>query len=179
MTAKLIMDPPRGPVLQGRGEAFSRAHHHWFVRKQANDPESEIVGISDIQTLTNKTLTEPIINDGQTKSRASVTYTVDKALTTSEFGKVCKFNSSSDLTATLPSVGSSDVDSWLIIMRLGTGKLTIQASDSDEIEKSGAGGYIFCIETGRPAANLSIYLASETVWAVLGGTGIWTPGKAV
>jgi len=104
----------------------------------------------------------------------SVTYTATTTLTTSDFGKVIKFNNgATNVTCYLPSVGTANVDSWLIIMRLGTGSLTIKAADSDTIEKTRAGGKIVCDESGRVVANVRLMLASETKWAILAGTGIW------
>jgi hypothetical protein len=61
----------------------------------------------------------------------------------------------------------------MTIMRLGSGMLTIRAADADTIEKSSPGGKIQCNEAGRVAANLKLFLATETKWAILGGTGIW------
>jgi hypothetical protein len=103
----------------------------------------------------------------------STTYTITTILTTAAFGRVIKFDSPNDLICYLPSVVAAQVDSWLTIMRLGTGMLTIQAADADTIEKSAAGGKIRCKEAGRVAANLTLFLATETKWAILGGTGIW------
>lgn len=104
----------------------------------------------------------------------SVTYTATQVLTTTSFGKIIKFNNgATNVTCYLPSVSATNIDSWLIIMRLGTGSLTIQAADSDTIEKSKAGGKLVCNESGRVVANVLLSLATETKWAILAGTGIW------
>ena len=104
----------------------------------------------------------------------SVIYTATKVLTAADFGKVIKFNNgTNNVGCLLPSVGEMDVDTWIIIMRVGTGSLTIQAADSDTIEKSGPGGKLICDEVDRVCANVWLYLATETKWAILGGTGIW------
>lgn len=151
-------------------------------------PSGTIVGTTDTQDLTNKTYggiaeenlvdktaAEDIMGAWRIAKRPSVTYTNTGAtLSTNDFGRVIKFeNGANNVICTLPSVSSGDVDSWLIIMRLGTGRLTIQASDSDTIEKSKAGGQMYCQEEGRIVANLMLYLATETKWGILAGTGIW------
>ena len=108
------------------------------------------------------------------KKFPSVTYYTTTYLTAADFGKVVKFdNGANAVVCYLPSVGASDVDSWLNVMRLGTGMLTIKAADADTIEKSRTGGEIRCNEAGRVIANLMFFLATETKWAILGGTGIW------
>ena len=151
-------------------------------------PTGTIVGTTDTQDLTNKsyegiaganivdkTASEDITGAWRISKRPSVTYTnTGASLNTNDFGKVIKFdNNANDVICTLPSVNSGHVDGWLIIMRLGTGRLTIQASDNDTIEKSKVGGRIFCQEIGRVVANIDLYLATETKWAILAGTGIW------
>ncbi len=104
----------------------------------------------------------------------SVIYTATKVLTAADFGKVIKFNNgASNVICYLPSVGPTDIDSFLIIMRLGTGMLRIKAADSDTIEKSSQGGILRCDEVGRVLANVILYLGTETKWSILGGTGIW------
>ena len=104
----------------------------------------------------------------------SVIYTATKTLTVSDFGRVIRFNNgTNNVGCFLPSVGEMDIDTWVIIMRVGTGSLTIQAADSDTIEKSGPGGKLVCDEADRVCANVWLYLATETEWAIMGGTGIW------
>ena len=103
----------------------------------------------------------------------STTITGSTSLTSDHFGRVIKVDSADDVVVFLPSVGKSDIDSWLTIMRLGTGKVTVKAADLDTIEKSRPGGVIFCREVGRVVANLTFFLATETKWAIQHGTGIW------
>ena len=92
----------------------------------------------------------------------------------SDLGKIIKTdNGVNGVVLKLPSVGRNDVDSWIGFMRLGTGAIIIEASDSDTIEKSSQGGRVVCTESGRVVANLMLFLASETKWAIFGGCGIW------
>jgi hypothetical protein len=104
----------------------------------------------------------------------SVTYTSSRTLRSSDFGKVIKVNNGiENVKLSLPSVGASDVDYYLTVCRLGTGQVEIAAADSDTIEKSSAGGSILCNEPGRVVANVTLYLATETKWAILAATGLW------
>jgi hypothetical protein len=106
---------------------------------------------------------------------SSAIYTASRILTAADLGKIVKVdNGAANVTMTLPQVADADIDSWIFIMRLGTGNLTIKVPSPDTIEKSSAGGRIVCSESGRVLANLMLYLATQTKWAILGGTGIWT-----
>ncbi len=104
----------------------------------------------------------------------SLTYTTTAYLTDDDLGRLIKFDTGPGLVfCYLPSVIDVQIDSWLIIIRLGTGKLIVKAADSDTIESSSPGGALICDEVGRVAANLHLYLATETKWAIIGSTGIW------
>ena len=110
--------------------------------------------------------------DDEVRRRPYKEYTADQALTTWELGKSVLFaTGSSNLTATLPSVGLKDVWSWITIVRTGTGQFIIQAADSDKIEKNGS--TIMADEPNRVAANVTLQLISATQWAIIGATGIW------
>jgi hypothetical protein len=151
-------------------------------------PSGVVVGDTDLQNLTNKTLgtrhqdnlasriaDEDVTGAWRMPKRPSRTLSgASVSLTSSDFGKIIKMdNAGLSVTCTLPSVGTSDVDSWVTIFRLGTGPVSIKAADADVIEKSRAGGSLVCSEAGRVAANVTLYLATETTWAIIAGTGIW------
>jgi len=92
-------------------------------------------------------------------------------LAASDFGKTITVNSASDRTVSLPSVDSGDIGAWFKIIKLSTGKVTIDAADSDTIADSGAGKTIYC---STPVyASLTLQLASETEWVITDGYGRW------
>ena len=101
-------------------------------------------------------------------------HTGDFNVTHNDFGKVHLMNiGSSDATAYLPSVDETNIYQWIRFVRVGTGKLTIYAADSDMIEYSSAPGRIWCDEMKRTAANQGLILVEADKWALLGGIGIW------
>lgn len=67
----------------------------------------------------------------------------DHVLTVADLNRVYILDSNSDRTITLPSVDSDQLGAWIKIIHYGTGKLTIQAADSDYIDESTAGGTIW------------------------------------
>ena len=98
----------------------------------------------------------------------------DATLTTRDLGMVILMNiGTGNYTCTLPSVETSDLYSWVKIVRIGTGKLSIRAADSDTIETSSTGGKIWCNENPRKGANVLLQLVQDTEWAIIAGTGIW------
>ncbi len=118
-----------------------------------------------------------ILDDQQTK-KLSVTHTAGATLTRDDFGRIIKFNigdrvSLGHAVCKLPSISETDINGWLKIFKIGSKRLTIQAADSDIIEISSPGGYIFCDEMIRGVANIELYVSDATTWAILSGTGIW------
>ena len=112
------------------------------------------------------------MRDDDVRKKPNKTYTTSQALTTWNLGKTVLFNiGTSDATCTLPSVATKDLWSWITIVRIGTGTLSIVANDSDKIERNGS--KIDCAEPNRIAANVTLQLVTETQWAIIGATGIW------
>ncbi len=95
-------------------------------------------------------------------------------LSNSQFGETIQCNSDVDQTFILPSVDVTDVGYWYRFLKLGTGKLTIQAADSDTIADSGAGGTIYNNDIGQLWSTLTLMLGSETKWVIIEGHGSWT-----
>lgn len=95
-------------------------------------------------------------------------------LTTSDIGKTVVVNSSSDRTIYLPSVDSGHIGARFIIWKLGSGKVTIDAADSDTIMDSTAGGTIYNSSSTETWACLILRLETATQWGIQGGVGTWT-----
>jgi len=83
---------------------------------------NEVVTISGTQTLTNKTLTNPIQTIGTNQRNASYT------LVASDQSKMIEVNSSSGTTITIPNESVTTifpVGTYIAIMQTGTGQVTI------------------------------------------------------
>lgn len=102
-------------------------------------------------------------------------YTTDATLTTDDFGKKIVFNvGTSTKTCKLPTITSRDVNCWIgPIYRIGTGRLIITADASSAIEHSSLGGSLYCEETKRVAANVTLEVVAANQWGIIGGTGLW------
>jgi len=92
---------------------------------------------------------------------------------TTDVAKTLVMNSALDKAFNLPSVGAGDVGLWFTFIKLGAGKLTIDAADSDVIADSGAGDTIYDDIAGETYATITLVLVSETQWAITGAHGTW------
>jgi hypothetical protein len=100
--------------------------------------------------------------------------TEDYTIQTSDLGKIITMDATTSKTLTLPSVGSSDIGLYFTIVKKGSGDLVIQASDSDTILDSTAGGTLSNTVSTDVYSALTLVLISETEWIVKGATsGSW------
>lgn len=86
-------------------------------------------------------------------------------------GKTFTCDSTSAQTFLLPSVDTVDIGTVFTIVKLGTGRVTIDAADSDTIEDSGAGDTIYCADEGDAVITLRLFTA--TGWNILFANGTW------
>lgn len=93
-------------------------------------------------------------------------------ITTSDNLQSYSCNSASDQIFTLPSVGTSDVGLEIEIFKIGAGKVTIQAVDTDTIEDSSATGTIYCSDTTY--AYIKLKLITASIWCIKEAKGTWT-----
>jgi len=114
-----------------------------------------------------------------TSSGAGNTITVtaktdDYTVTTAdmEIDKALSMNSASDKTFTLPSVGASDVGISCTFIKLGAGKVTIDASDSDTIHDGSAGGTVYNDQAGETYATITLMLTGTTQWSIINSSGL-------
>jgi len=77
---------------------------------------------------------------------------------------------------TLPSVSGSNKGLWFRFVKIGAGKVTIDAVDADIVHDSGANDGIYNDEAGEAAGLASIVLEldySGTRWLVVSAVGTW------
>jgi len=104
-----------------------------------------------------------------------VTKTDSYTITTSDFGKTLRMNSADDKIFTLPSVGAVDDGARLTVVKLGAGKVTIQAADSDIIADGTAGGTLYNNTAAQIYADVSLeYVHQSVTWIIRGAHGAWT-----
>lgn len=101
-----------------------------------------------------------------------VTKTDDYTVLVTDSGRTLVMNSTGNKTFTLPSVGAGDVGLTYTFININTGRLTIQAADSDIIDDSSAGGTAYSDDDNNP--TYTIRLASTTRWETIGANGTWT-----
>ena len=155
-----IKFPPLREPMQNPDGSMSRVWYRFF---------------EEMKNWTDKVSDEVVSGRWQMKQRANKTVTdADVTLTSADFGKTITVDlGENDHTVYLPSVDSTNIDVLFTIIRIGDGRISIQAADSDTIERSRPGGGIYCHESHRMIANVTLYLANETEWGITGATGIW------
>jgi hypothetical protein len=92
-------------------------------------------------------------------------------ITNADYGKTFVCNSASDQTFNLPSIDTPDIGFETTIIKIGGGKVTIDAADSDTIQDSGNGGTIYCSDRG--IASITLLLARPTAWYITSAVGTW------
>lgn len=103
-----------------------------------------------------------------------LTKTDDYVITTTDLGKSLRMNSVADKTFTLPSVGTDQDGFRLTIMKINSGKVTIDAVDSDKIADSGASGTIYDDVAAEIYATITLeYVHATTTWVIVSGHGTW------
>ncbi len=95
-------------------------------------------------------------------------------LTTDDFGKTITVDSSSTQTVSLPSVAAGDEGAWFRVIKLGAGKVIVDAADTDTIANSTGGGTISNSQSTEDYATITIELADTGVeWIITGVHGTW------
>jgi hypothetical protein len=100
------------------------------------------------------------------------TKTDDYSITCLDFGKTFRMNAAVSKTLSLPSVGSVDDGGVVHAEKEGSGRLVLDAADSDYIHDSAAGGTIY---SDSPFAAISLrYNHATTRWVIIAAVGVWT-----
>jgi hypothetical protein len=99
------------------------------------------------------------------------TKTDDYPVLTTDVAKTLVMNNAGTKTFSLPSVAAGDVGTWYTFVKIGAGKVIIDAADSDTIADSGAGDTIYNDQTLEIYATITLELVSETQWAIIGASG--------
>ena len=109
----------------------------------------------------------------ESAKNAVTTKTDTYSITISDLGKgrIFLMNAAGDKIFNLPSVAAGDVGSEITLGKVGAGKLTIQAADSDTIHDSSAGGTIYNNIAGETYILIRLKLIQTTKWAICGMSG--------
>ena len=118
------------------------------------------------------TVTDLIVTgDTQIYGRTVATKTDNYTVTIADFGKTIRLNSTSNKTFTLPSVAAAQDSKELHFQNINTGRLTLDASDTDYVANSGAGDGIY---TNSDKADITLqYCHTDTMWRIKYGVGPW------
>lgn len=95
-------------------------------------------------------------------------------LTVEQSGDTITCNSATEQTFYLPSVDASNIGIWYRFVKLGSGKLNIEAAETDRIADSGLGDTIYNDVPSQTYATLTLLLVSANQWSITEGHGTWT-----
>jgi hypothetical protein len=143
---------------------------------EANDRTNALIyGVTDA-TRTNQTLAVNANLSAITAVYMKLTETKTDTynVTTTDTGKTLVMNSANDKIFNLPSVDATNVGTFYTFVKIGAGKVTIDATDSDLIADSSAGGTIYDSQAAETYANITLQLVSATQWVITGFNGTWT-----
>ncbi|MGD9643706.1 MAG: DUF1566 domain-containing protein [Elusimicrobiales bacterium] len=96
-------------------------------------------------------------------------------LTAADFGKTITVNSASDQTINLPSVTAADIGATITIIKLGAGRVTIDAPAGAYVLNSTSGGTVYNSAVSPPYAAITLRLVNSTLWLPVGVQGSWEP----
>lgn len=94
-------------------------------------------------------------------------------ITGDDLGKTIVFNSGSPATFTLIAGTAQDLGATITFVKLGTGKLTIQASGGEYIGASTSGGTIYNDAVSPADASVTLQLVETGKWVIISGQGVW------
>ena len=99
--------------------------------------------------------------------------TTDYSIASTDFGKSLRMNATTDKTFSLPSVADANDGATITLEKMGSGRLTIDAADSDYIHNSGAGDGIYNDDNSTYATLTLRYCHADVRWYIVGGMGAW------
>lgn len=134
-------------------------------------------GSGDMTKATYDSNEDGVIDSGAGGSASNMTITAKTdtyVIDASDFGidKALSMNSAQAKTFTLPSVAAGDIGKVLTFIKLGAGRVTLDAADSDTIHDSAAGGTLYNAVAGETYASATIMLTAATKWSLINSSGI-------
>jgi hypothetical protein len=95
----------------------------------------------------------------------------DYALDEDDWWKTLTMNAAGAKTFTLPAVTVAEIGLWVEFIKKGAGKLTIQASGTDKINDSSAGGTVYNDLAEETSATIKLKVIAAGVWNISYFTG--------
>ena len=108
----------------------------------------------------------------QARLQSITTKTDNYSVQITDFGKTIRVNSASDITQSLPSVAASEDGGRITFIRLGAGRVTMAAADSDKFYEGAEGGTIYN-ESEIGASITFEYVDAIAMWTIVAASGTW------
>ena len=126
---------------------------------------SQTVDLTTGQTLTNKTLTLPVINSGF-NDQTGTTYT----FVLSDNGKIVTSSNASAQTFSIPTDATSNfaVGAQITVLQIGSAQVTIQAADAGTTTVLSNGTVAAAPKTRTQYSSITCIKKSANLWYCLG-----------
>jgi hypothetical protein len=95
-------------------------------------------------------------------------------LVTDDLGTVLTMDNTVPEAFTLPVLASTDIGKTVVLIKLGSGVLTIQANTGQTIADSSVAGSIYADQPTETYASIVLVAISTTQWIIVGMDGTWT-----
>ena len=117
-------------------------------------------------------LREPYLYNPRINWEVATKYTADHTVTLAQSGHTLVMDSSSNRVFTLPSVGANDNGVEFTFINMDTGRLSIDAVDSDTI---GHGSNTTIYSDDNDVAQITLrYIHAAERWYIISAHGTWT-----
>lgn len=90
-----------------------------------------------------------------------------------DLDKVYTFSTSSERTINLPTLTNDDIGTWITVVKLGTGKISIFAPAGATVSDSSDAGSVYNDNFSETYATITLLLATANKWVITGIDGSW------
>jgi len=143
-------------------QVYNKNKNNWYAAAAPADIQDGMIWVDSDNGVVYSQHSSIIVPAGP---RLVTNHVDDVVLTTANFNAIHTMNAAGDKTFTLPSISATHIGYWMAFVKLGAGKVTIDAADTDIIRSiissSSAGGTAYNDTDQYAVIFLQIISATE------------------